>query len=135
LNCLLICAEAAPAAAPGADLMNMLLMFAVIGLAFYFIILKPQKREQAERRKMLDALAKGDRVVTTAGIHGKVVDFHKGGEVVTVECAPKVFIDFSRSAIGVVIKKSKEAGEDDDASKGEDSGGKPKADVKKESRG
>jgi len=94
--------------------MQLIMMLGIILVGFYFLILMPQKKEKAERQKMLDSLKKGDRVVTTAGIHGKVVDIGKKGEteVVTVECARNVQIDFSRSAIAVVLKRKEGGGSD-----------------------
>ncbi len=90
--------------------MDFILMIVLIIAGYYFLIVVPQKRDRAERQKMLSALGKGDRVVTTAGIHGKVVDISKKGdlEVVTLECGRNIQIDFSRSAIAAVLKKKGE---------------------------
>lgn len=87
----------------------MLMLIVLMGVAFYFLIIRPQRREQAERQKMLNALAKGDRVITSAGIHGRVTDISKNGELVTVECGKNIHLDFSRSAIATVVKKSSDA--------------------------
>jgi len=80
--------------------------FAAIALAFYFIILRPQKREQRDRQKQLDAVQKGDRIVTVGGIHGRVVDVKQNEKVITVEVAKNVRIDFNKNAVASVVKKT-----------------------------
>ena len=113
---------------PGGPAISDLLLFVVlIFVGYYFLIAMPQKRERAERQKMLSNLAKGDRVVTTAGIHGKVVDISKKGEieVVSLECARNVTIDFSRSAIAAVLKKKGEPAEAESEDKKTAESGKP----------
>ena len=106
-----------------------LFMIAIIFFGYYFLIMMPQKKERAERQKMLDSLKKGDRVVTTSGVHAKVVDISKGneGEVVTLECSRNVQIDFSRSAIAAVLKRKEDAGSDaDPVGEGDSKAGKGK---------
>ena len=50
-----------------------LLMFTLIILIFYFLILRPQQKRQKERQKLLDSIKKGDKIITTAGLHGTIV--------------------------------------------------------------
>ena len=77
-------------------LMNMLpmvLMFVVL----YFVMIRPQMRKQKEHKAMIEALAKGDEVVTAGGIHGRVVS--EDGDIVGLEIAPDVVIHIARGAI------------------------------------
>jgi len=67
-------------------------------------VLRPQQRQKAEREKMLSALKKGDRVVTTSGMHGTVIGL--GEQTVTVRVADQVKLEFDRSAIGRVVEVS-----------------------------
>jgi preprotein translocase subunit YajC len=69
---------------PGGGL-GFLVPFGAMLLIFYFLLIRPQARKQREHEKMLSALGKGDRVVTTGGIHGLVVGAEK--EVLTLEIA------------------------------------------------
>ena len=55
----------------------------LIAVAFYFLILRPQQKEQKERTTMQGALAKGDRIVTAGGVHGTVTGTEE--QIVTVE--------------------------------------------------
>jgi preprotein translocase subunit YajC len=98
-------AGAQGAASPQDSLMSMLLMFASIGLLFYFLILRPQKREQQRAEQMRNAMKKGDRVVTIGGIHGVVTAVDQTNNIVTVQVDKNTKIDFSKQAIATVIPK------------------------------
>ena len=87
----------------------MLIMFALIGLAFYFIVLRPQKKEQAARQKKIDTLKKGDKIVTIGGLHGIVHSMDKEKGIVSVEVDKDVRLQFTRSAIQTVIMDDKES--------------------------
>lgn len=71
---------------------------ALMALIFYFLLYRPQKKEQTKRASMLNSLKKGDRVVTIGGIHGTITAMTD--KVITLKVAEKVEIDVSRSAIG-----------------------------------
>jgi preprotein translocase subunit YajC len=98
---------AGSAAKDGGNPMNrMFLMFAIIAFSFYFIILRPQKKERKERKGQMDSLKKGDKVVTIGGLYGSIVDLEKEGDTVTLEVDKNVRVKLLRSAISSVIKKS-----------------------------
>ncbi len=86
----------------GSPMSTVLLMFALIAFSFYFIILRPQKKEQAERKRLLDNLKKGDKVVSIGGIYGTVVEMDKDGDSVVVEVAKNVRLKMLRSAISTI---------------------------------
>ena len=97
-------AQTAPAAASGGDmgssLMSMLplvLMFVVL----YFIMIRPQMKKQKEHRAMIDALAKGDEVVTAGGMLGKVSSISEG--YIHVQVANGVEVQMQRSAVVQVL--------------------------------
>ena len=89
------------AAGPGGgDAMSLLMNFApiiLIFVVFYFLLIMPQQKKAKEHKAMLDAIDKGDEVVTTGGIHGKVVGVAEN--VLTLEIADKVKIKVSREYI------------------------------------
>jgi preprotein translocase subunit YajC len=78
-----------------------LILFGAMFAIFYFIVLRPQQRQKAERERMLTALKKGDKVVTSGGMHGTVVGI--GEHTVTIRVADQVKVEFDRSAIGRVV--------------------------------
>ena len=98
-------AQTAPAATGGdmqSSLMSMLplvLMFVVL----YFVMIRPQMKKQKEHRVMIDALAKGDEVVTTGGVLGKVVKM--GDAYLGLEVANGVEMQVQRGAVVQVLPK------------------------------
>ena len=97
-------AQTAPAAAEGmgSSLMSMLplvLMFVVL----YFIMIRPQMKRQKEHKAMIDAIAKGDEVVTAGGLLGRISKV--GESFVHVELASGVEVQLQRTAITQVLPK------------------------------
>ena len=77
-------ADKSPAAGGGVEgLASMLLPFVAIGALFYFLLIRPQRREQSRRESMLLAVKKNDRVITTAGIYGVVTNVHREANEIT----------------------------------------------------
>jgi preprotein translocase subunit YajC len=64
---------------------GMLLPFALIFMVFYFLMIRPQKREQNRRQEMLGAVKKNDRVVTIGGIYGVVANVQREADEVTLK--------------------------------------------------
>ena len=75
--------DAAPQA--GSSLLNLLLPFLVIGFLFYFLLIRPQKAEQARRQAMLAAVKKNDRVITIGGIYGVETNVQREQDEVTIK--------------------------------------------------
>lgn len=78
-------------------LLGTIVPFLLIILIFYFFMIRPQNKKQKETQKMLDALKKGDKVVTIGGIHGVVSSVKDKTVIVKVDDNCKV--EFTRSAI------------------------------------
>lgn len=91
---------------PGSPLIQ-LAPFAMILIVFYFLLVRPQQRKAKETQEMLDSLRVNDDIVTSGGIHGKVVRL--ADKVVVVEVAPKVQIRVDRPAVAQVLRGSKAA--------------------------
>lgn len=87
-----------PAAGGGMSgtLMQMAPLFAVFAI-IYFLILRPQQQEQKKHQELLAALKKGDRVITSSGMHGVIHEVR--GEELVIEVADRVRITFDRSAV------------------------------------
>lgn len=84
---LLLLAEDAQPAAPG--LVSMLPAFAMIGILFFFMILRPQQREARQREEMIKAVKKNDRVLTTGGIFGVVTNVQAEANEITIRVDEK----------------------------------------------
>ncbi|MEW6511474.1 MAG: preprotein translocase subunit YajC [Bacteroidota bacterium] len=87
----------------GQGLMSTLLMFALIIGIFYFMILRPQQKRQKERQKLLNALKKGDKVITAAGMYGTIAGLDE--KTVLVQVADNVKMKFERSAITSIVSE------------------------------
>jgi preprotein translocase subunit YajC len=95
---------AAGAADPG--LMGSLTTFAPIIIMFvvmYFIMIRPQQKRQKEMKTMMDALGKGDEVITVGGVLGRVVKVTEA--YVTIEVAAGTEIVVQKSAVTVLLPK------------------------------
>ena len=77
----------------------LILMFAI----FYFLLIRPQQKKAKHHRELLSSLKKGDRVVSSGGLHGVVTGLTD--EVVTMEIAPKVRVKVSRGSISGLLKR------------------------------
>ena len=88
-----------PFDAPPADggFLSMAPMMLAIGLIFYFIVYRPQKKEADEHAKLVASLQRGDRVVTTAGLHGRVQEAR--GDVLLLEVAPNTVVTVDRDVV------------------------------------
>ncbi len=78
-----------------------LLPLAVIFAIFYFLMIRPQQKQQKKHREMLEAVKKGDRVVTRGGIHGIVHGI--ADNVLTVEIADNVRVKMNREAVAAIV--------------------------------
>ena len=99
-------AQTVPAAAAGGDMQSSLMSMLPLVLMFvvlYFVMIRPQMKKQKEHRTMIDALAKGDEIVTVGGILGKVSKL--GDNYVTLEIAANVEVQIQRSAVVQVLPK------------------------------
>lgn len=116
-NLISIVAQAAPAAAgaaapgegqPTGLLGSPLTMFAILIVMFYFLVIRPGQRQRKAQAELVASLAQGDKVVTTAGIHGLIHNVKE--TTVVVKVAEGTMLEFEKSAIATVNKKPRETG-------------------------
>ena len=98
-------AQAAGGAAGGGDIFVQLMPLVLIFVVFYFLLIRPQQARAKQHRAMIDALKKGDQVVTAGGIFGRVTRVEAGDASVMVEIAPNVQVKVARGTIGEVVGK------------------------------
>lgn len=87
----------------GGDWSFIIMMGVLFGI-FYFLLIRPQQKQQKEVKDMLANLSHGDTVLTSGGIHGKIVAITD--TVITLEIADKVRIKVGRNFIGAVLQKA-----------------------------
>ena len=91
----------------GANPMSMFIPIIGMLLIFYFLLIRPQQKRQKETQRMLEALSKGDRVVTSSGLYGTVQGIKEN--VVVVKIAENVKVEMLKSAISGVVEKGAES--------------------------
>ena len=82
------------------SLIPIILMFVI----FYFLLIRPQQKKAKEHREMISHLRKGDRIVTSGGLHGRVTAV--GEATLTVEIADKVRVKVARGNVSQVVQPS-----------------------------
>jgi preprotein translocase subunit YajC len=92
----------ASGATPGGDFMTFLPMIAII-VVFYFLLIRPQQKRAKETKSMLEALQKGDEIVTAGGVVGRISKLTDA--YASVEVAPNVEMTVQRNAISLVLPK------------------------------
>ncbi len=96
-------AQAAPVGgAAGSGLFNLVLPVIFIGV-FYFLMIRPQMRRAKEQREMLSKLQKGDEVVTSGGLAGRIDEI--GDHFISLDVGNGVIVKFQRSAVSQVLPK------------------------------
>lgn len=101
-------AQATGGAAPG-GILDMLLPLALILLIFYFLLIRPQQKRMKQHRAMIDAVRRGDTIVTSGGIIGKVTKV--ADDEVQVEIADGTRVRVVKGTIAEVRSKTEPAGD------------------------
>lgn len=90
--------------AAAGQFLPIVLIFAV----FYFLLIRPQQKKMKEHKNMLEALRRGDKVVTAGGIFGSVSKINEDGTV-EVEIAKDVIIKVTKPSVSEVLSKPEPA--------------------------
>ena len=90
----------------GGSMVSTIIMFGAIFLIFYFMIIRPQQKKSKEREKLLSNLEKGDKVVTSGGIHGIISGLDE--KTCLLQVSDNLKMKVERSAIGTVLSKKSE---------------------------
>lgn len=102
--------EASPAGCLGSGGITGFLPIIAMVAIFYFLIIRPQQKQQKKLNEMREAMKRGDGVVTSGGIHGVVTNIK--GSIATVRIAEGVKVDVDKSSL-TVREASVESGEPD----------------------
>ena len=81
-----------------------LIMFGLIILVFYFFMIRPQLKKQKDQKKYVEELKKGDKIITTSGMHGRVAEINDVSVLIETEGGGK--IRFDKSAISQEASKA-----------------------------
>ncbi len=103
MNTALMLCDAAPAAAnaPASGGMGMMVPMLLILAIFYFMMIRPQQRKEKERRKMIEELRAGAKIVFAGGLMGTIREATE--KTFKVEIAPGTVIEIARSSVSGVV--------------------------------
>ena len=96
-------ASAGTSAASGG--MEMLIMLAIFGLVFYFLIYRPQAKRVKEHKSLMSAMAKGDEVLTQGGLVGKIVKIAEDKDFIVISLNEQADVTVQKSAVSAVLPK------------------------------
>ncbi len=86
-----------------ASILSMLPMIVVFIAIFYFLLIRPQSKRAKEHRNLIENLAKGDEVVTTAGLMGKISKITD--DFIILEVADNIELTFQKAAVATILPK------------------------------
>ena len=98
----ILLAQAAPAGAQQPPAIFQFLPLIIIAVLFYFLLIRPQQMKQKEHQKLIAGVKTGDKVVTSAGIHGIVANVKENTLILKV--ADNVKIEMDKAAVATVVK-------------------------------
>lgn len=95
-------AQTQAAAPPGGGMINIVMLVGLFAI-MYFMLIRPQRKKQKEHQLLMGALSKGDEVVLTSGMLGKITEV---GEIyITVDVGSNVSLKFQKAAVHAVLPK------------------------------
>ena len=86
------------------EALNQFLPLLMIMVVAYFFMIRPQMKRQKQEKEFVIAMAKGDKIVTKSGMHGKIVELNDDGTCVVETMAGK--IKFDRTAISMEMSQT-----------------------------
>jgi len=93
---------------PTASLIQTVVMFTVLGVMFYFLLIRPQSKQRKEHEALLRNIKSGDRILTSSGIIGLVTNVKE--KTIMVKIADNVKVEMTKSAVASLIQKGSETG-------------------------
>ncbi|MBN2190442.1 MAG: preprotein translocase subunit YajC [Candidatus Aureabacteria bacterium] len=101
------------------SLSQTLLMVGVLFAIFYFLLIRPQKKQQEKHKQMIESLKKGDKIITSGGIYGVVANVKDKTFIVKVDDNTK--IEVAKSCVStILVKKDQPASSEEDSEKGKE---------------
>lgn len=89
------------------DILGSLLMFAIMFGIMYFLLIRPQKKQQQKVQDMLDNLGLGDSIVTIGGLHGIIDEINEEAKTIVLDCEG-IYLTFERRAVSRITAKATE---------------------------
>jgi preprotein translocase subunit YajC len=94
----------------------------LIGVVFYFLLIRPQNQRRRAQMEMQSSIEVGDEIVTTAGIYGTITEIDDDFGIVTLEVAPNTEIRLARAAVATRLMDDEEFDDEEDEVEGAEPG-------------
>lgn len=107
MQTLILLAQAAPGTPEQPPVLFQFLPLIIIAVLFYFLLIRPQQKKQKEHQKLVAGIKTGDKVVTSAGIHGIVSNVKE--TTLLLKVADNVKIEMDKAAVVTVVKSAENA--------------------------
>lgn len=91
--------------AGGANPMQLPIMLLLMGVVFYFFLIRPQNKKQKEAQSFLDSIKVGDKIITTSGIHGKITAINEDNTILVQVDGP-TRLKMEKSSINAELTKA-----------------------------
>ena len=91
---------------------NMLILVGLMFVVMWVVMIRPQQKRQKELQKKVEALKKGDKVVTIGGLHGMIN--HVGESTVSIKVGDAQFMTFDKKAVATIVNDKEKSKKDDD---------------------
>ena len=85
---------------------NPLIFFVLVFGVFWFFMIRPQVKKQKQERKFSEEMKKGDKVVTTGGLHGKVVEISE--KIVKIDVSNGMVLKFEKTCVSADLSQTKD---------------------------
>jgi preprotein translocase subunit YajC len=113
MNALELLAMAAPPPAgqeanPTGQMLQMVGMFVILGVMFYFLLIRPQQKQRKEQDNLLKSIKSGDKILTSGGLFGIVTNVKE--KSLMVKIADNVKVEIVKSAVTTVVQKGDDGG-------------------------
>ena len=105
MNLMNVILMAPPAAGSNPNPVMQFLPLILIGIVFYFFMIRPQTKKMKDQKTFIENIKKGDKVVTIGGIHGKIADINEDTYLLEIENGVKMKID----KVSVSLEASKKS--------------------------
>lgn len=94
----------APQGGGGGGMMGQIILFGSIFLIFFLLVIRPQQKKVKRHQQMLSSLNKGDQIITSAGIYGKINKISDDKEYMLVEIADKTVVKMQKGQVADIVK-------------------------------
>ena len=91
---------------PRAAMLQMVVTFGILGVMFYFLLIRPQQKQRKEQEALIKNVKTGDKILMNSGIYGIVSNVKD--KTLMVKIAENVKVEVLKSAVGSVVQKSAE---------------------------